>query len=244
MDWTQRNIENATQAVEQLLNTLALEEYRFRVAPRDGDWEVGVEYPSVEGWKTATLRVPDGILLRSREDEALQNTLAGGWLARLKGARRRADRPAVLAIEASAFGHAWAEDKAAKLRERGVAGDDWPDFWNDADSGALPADLLLKERREMLSRANAAAHERWRELVSDARSSESPETNEDELLAAAERLRANLEGSLPDGVSVGIDGTRVFLNDTARGLERTVDSEAAARLALEEWGELQPEGPI
>jgi hypothetical protein len=243
MDWTEQNIENATQAVELLLNALALEEYRFTVAPRGSQWEVGVEYPAAEGWKTATLRVPGSTLLQSRKDEELQNALAGRWLVRLKGARRRTDRAAVLAIEASALGHAWAEDKVAELREQDVPGADWPDFWDDSDSGTLPADLPLKDRREMQSRASAAARERWRELVADEASSESLETDEAQTLAAAERLRADLEARLPDGVSVGSDGSRVFLHDTVRGMERTVDSEAAARRVLEEWSELQPEGP-
>jgi hypothetical protein len=235
MDWTEQNIRAAKLAVEQLLNGLALQAYRFRVRPHGTEWEVSVEYPVSQGWKTALLRVGDVALLRSLQDERLQDTLAAGWLQQLSGARRSADRAAVLAIEARALGYAWAEERADQLRPRPA--EEWPDFWQIADEGPLPADIPLRDRRDMQVRASAAARERWREIVADERTAAALEPDQEQAAAAAVRLQEQLEPSLPPGVAVGRDGQRVYLSDTVRGVERTIDSEQAAWRVLEDWGQ-------
>lgn len=136
--------------------------------------------------------------------------------------------------EAMALGHAWAAEKADEYRDR-VPAAEWPDFWDDRDDGPLPRELDAAERERMRRIANRAARERWLELVADQRAAESTEEDEDEAAAAA--LESELRASLPEGVTAGRDGSRVYLSETERGMERTVASIEDAWRVVEEWSE-------
>jgi hypothetical protein len=82
--------------------------------------------------------------------------------------------------EAAALGRAWAEDRAASLREH-VPAEQWPDSWDDADDGPLPADADPSAQLRLRMMASDAAHQRWRELVAQQRASEALERGQQTL---------------------------------------------------------------
>jgi hypothetical protein len=67
-------------------------------------------------------------------------------------------------LEAVARGRAWADERAARLRDR-VPAEQWPECWDDADDGVLPSDPDSAEELRLRMAASRAAHERWRELI-------------------------------------------------------------------------------
>jgi hypothetical protein len=89
--------------------------------------------------------------------------------------------------ECVALGYSWAEEKAERYRQR-VSVAEWPDFWDDADDGRLPLELDSSSVELMRHTANRAARERWIELLTDQRSSEGDEGDEQFEPGAASRL--------------------------------------------------------
>jgi hypothetical protein len=236
MDFKRVDVGNATEAVRLLLEELALEEYRFTIGLREPVSEVRVEYAASDGWRNATLTVPDAALLKSRQDSKLRSGLATEWRHRLTRAKRRTSTREDRRAEATALGRAWADEKANALRNDVLAAD-WPDFWDDASNGPLPPELTREERSEMLVSATRAAQERWRELRSEQLHVESIEEDDGESEAGAVRLEASLGEGLPRGIRVGRDGPRVHLHNAATDQERSVTSLADAARVIEEWTE-------
>jgi hypothetical protein len=140
--------------------------------------------------------------------------------------------------EAALAGRKWAEDKAAALE--GTSSRDWPDEWDAAWSGELhlephrPA-LIPEELAALMERATEAARERWEEILEAERSVEESSATESEFYASA--LRDVLRGHVPDGLSVGREGARVYLQDVADATEMTVTSYAHAARAISDWQE-------
>ena len=139
-------------------------------------------------------------------------------------------------LEAVALGHAWADQRAERLRDR-LPADEWPDFWDDADNGPLPEDTDAEAQAGLGSVASRAAHERWRELTEHQRALEKIEEDEQALEASASDLEAELRRSLPQGIAVDRDGSRVFLQRQETGDERTVSSLESAWRVIEEWSD-------
>jgi hypothetical protein len=83
-------------------------------------------------------------------------------------------------MEAVALGRTWADERAARLRQH-VPAEQWPDSWDDADDGPLPADADPSAQLRLRMLASNAAHQRWRELVAQQRASEALERGQQTL---------------------------------------------------------------
>jgi hypothetical protein len=236
MDFKRADLANAAEAIRLLLSELALQDYRFTIDPREPGSDVGIEYAATDGWRTATLHVGDAALLASRTDREVRSHLASQWGDRLIHAKRRTQAQEDRRAEATALGRAWADEKANVLRDR-IPAADWPDFWDEADNGQLPLDIDAEQGGQMLVSANRAAHDRWAELLKEQRSVESTEEDEHALEAAAAQFEASLRGRLPPGITAGRDGSRVYLQNSESGDERSVTSEEDVAMVMEEWTE-------
>jgi hypothetical protein len=142
------------------------------------------------------------------------------------------DREAIFA------GRKWAEEKAAALE--GTSPRDWPDDWDVAWAGALDLEprspeLAPDELDAFLDRANRAASSRWAEILEAELELEEHGTTDTETGALA--LYELLRDHVPAGLSVGRDGTRVFLQDSAGSEETTVTSFADAARTVSDWQE-------
>lgn len=237
MEWTADNRARATSVMSMLLGRLGLQQYRFSVRPRAARCDVHVEYASTAGWNGTTLSFDATRLLAAERDAAAARQITAALEARLHQARYAESAIEARRAEAVALGRAWASDKADALRGA-IDPEDWPDFWDEADAGSLPEQLSNAERRQLEELANAAARERWVELVADERFGDMLEENRDEIEARAAALESQLRESLPPGVSVGRDGSRVFLSLSESGRsERTVSSLSNAWRVLHDWEE-------
>ncbi len=148
--------------------------------------------------------------------------------------------------DAIASGRTWAEEKASHLE--GTSPRDWPDVWDAAWSGGLhvaspssdPSKLTREEIVALFDRATDAARERWEEIVEAARALEDggaadggAADSEVRAVALCEALRDHV----PAGLSVGRDGSRVYLQDVSDAAETTVTSLASATRAISDWQE-------
>lgn len=80
MVWTILDVAEARRIVDALLGALSLEKYVFSLEPRDGDWEVRIEYGVPKAWHTGTLRVDDRLLQDARdEDSPARQRLLNAW---------------------------------------------------------------------------------------------------------------------------------------------------------------------
>lgn len=86
--WKVGTVSSATEAVDKLLDELALAAYLFSLEPKQQNWEVRIEYAALDGWKTATLLVDGATLLSSRRDNAARRRLLEEWGHLLAAARR------------------------------------------------------------------------------------------------------------------------------------------------------------
>jgi len=141
--------------------------------------------------------------------------------------------------EAILAGRRWAEEKAAHLE--GTSPRDWPDTWDPAWSAELHLErhtpkLAAGELAALVARATDAARERWMEIVEAERDiEETSQTSDAETRAVA--LYEALRDHVPAGLSVGREGTRVFIQDAADTEETTVTSYADAARAVSDWQE-------
>lgn len=184
MDFTRADMTNTTHTVKLLLSDIGLDEYRFALEPRGAQTQVRIEYAATDGWRSTSFVVDDTALSASRRDRRAREALAREWCDRLVRAKRRANVAEDLRAEAIALGRAWAEQKAEALRETQPSAD-WPDFWDDADAGALPVDLEASRLDEMRAAATRAARERWREIVREQRERYSAGDDDDRELVGA-----------------------------------------------------------
>lgn len=178
---------NTTRTVKLLLSRIGLDEYRFALEPRGTQTLVRIEYAASDGWRSTNFMVDDADLAASRRDRRARDGLLRDWCNRLIRAKRRADVAEDLRAEATALGRAWAEQKAEELRD-GASPAEWPDFWDEAENGALPPDLDAAQLEEMSLAASRAARERWRELVREERAqADLVEEQDRELITAKTR---------------------------------------------------------
>lgn len=140
--------------------------------------------------------------------------------------------------EAASAGVRWADEKAAALE--GTSPRDWPDAWDAAWTGALHLEprypkLAAEELAALLDHANDAARGRWTEIVERERALEESHATDAETRAVA--LSEALRDHVPAGLSVGREGSRVYLQDAADAGETTVTSIADAARAVSDWQE-------
>lgn len=139
---------------------------------------------------------------------------------------------------AVAAGRKWAEDKAAALE--GTSPRDWPEEWDPAWSGELHLKaqvpkLIPEVVTALLERATRAASSRWTEIVEAERALEDSGAPNTETWAVT--LYDTLRDHVPEGLSVGREGGRVYLQDVADAEEVTVTSLADAARAVSDWQE-------
>ncbi|NUP06786.1 MAG: hypothetical protein HOW73_12090 [Polyangiaceae bacterium] len=85
--WTYENLGAARERVQSLLEDLHLDAYLFGVEPRDGRWEVRVEYAISLGWRTAILAVEESALAQSATNTRVRRNLLNAWREALSGAK-------------------------------------------------------------------------------------------------------------------------------------------------------------
>ena len=85
----QADLARATQATEGLLRELLTDSYVFEVEPRDGSWQVKVEFATREGaWQTLNIATGADLLLASLDDEDSHRLLLTQWGERIHGGER------------------------------------------------------------------------------------------------------------------------------------------------------------
>lgn len=88
MEWTYESVEHARDAVGMLLEHLGLEAYLFGVEPRNGGWEVRLEYAVETGWATRVLEIDNATLVLSLTDQAARSKLLRAWSLAVRNAKR------------------------------------------------------------------------------------------------------------------------------------------------------------
>ncbi|HZO16523.1 MAG TPA: hypothetical protein VFB62_24780 [Polyangiaceae bacterium] len=139
--------------------------------------------------------------------------------------------------QARKHGEYWAEAKADVL-DGNIPALDWPDVWRREWDGRL--DLRgIDERHQhvLVEEAHHAAVDHWAEIVKEQREREDIEDEEHDEEADAVRLFRAVQRDLPQGLIVGQDGPRVFLQDKLTGEEMTITSLRQAWKVIEQWRE-------
>ena len=125
--------------------------------------------------------------------------------------------------EARKQGEYWAEAKADVLNGN-IPAVDWPDVWRREWDGHLDLRRIDERHQHVLvEEAHRAAVEHWGEIVKDQRELEDVEDEERDEEADAVRLFRAVQRDLPQGLIVGQDGPRVYLQDKMTGEEMRVD---------------------
>jgi len=143
--------------------------------------------------------------------------------------------------EARAAGYAWAEGKVDRL-DGEISAVDWPDVWQSAWDGRLPAELIVEDasqRRALFEEAHHAARDRWLELVLDRRDRAPVEVQDHDHEARARALVETLRGDLPPALVAAHDGARAFLQDVETGEEWTIASLGHAWRLVRGWSQLR-----
>jgi len=84
MSISQREIIEARDTVQALLEQLGLSTYLFEVEPRANHWEVRVECAPDSGWQSSVLNVEEKILSACRIDASARDQLLAEWRRRLR----------------------------------------------------------------------------------------------------------------------------------------------------------------
>jgi hypothetical protein len=171
---------------------------------------------------------------------------AGAWS--VKGEWRNPRERVLLRIEAimdkhheaqaARAGRAWAEQKADALE--GTSAQDWPAEWDPRWAGELRlsgARVARRELEELIDFANREAAERWLELVETRRAVEDARGELEEIEARAVWLYEALRAHTPEGLTVGRDGARVYLQDMGDATELSVGSLGEASRVISDWQE-------
>jgi len=140
--------------------------------------------------------------------------------------------------QAALAGRRWAEQKADALE--GTLAESWPTEWDPSWGGELRlhgARLDRAELDELVDLANREAATRWLELVETRRSLEDARGEAEELEARAVWLYEALRQHTPDGLSVGREGSRVYLQDAQDATEFSVHSLGEASRVINDWQE-------
>ncbi|KPL27404.1 MAG: hypothetical protein AMJ72_09000 [Acidithiobacillales bacterium SM1_46] len=83
MELTVKQLSEARDTVESLLEQLGLRSYLFEVEPRGNHWEVRVECAPNSGWQSSVLSVGEGWLDACRIDNRARGKLLDEWRERL-----------------------------------------------------------------------------------------------------------------------------------------------------------------
>jgi len=84
MPLSQRELVEARDTVQALLDQLGLAAYLFEVEPRSGHWEVRVECAPNSEWQSSILNVDEDLLTACRIDASARDQLLDEWRKRLK----------------------------------------------------------------------------------------------------------------------------------------------------------------
>ena len=85
MELSNRELTEARDTVEGLLEQLGLSAYLFEVEPRTDHWEVHVECAPDSGWQSSVLNVDEHWLAACRTDARARGLLLDEWRKRLQG---------------------------------------------------------------------------------------------------------------------------------------------------------------
>jgi len=84
MEITAKQLTQARDTVEGLLEQLGLSAYLFEVEPRADHWEVRVECAANSGWQSSVLSVDEKWLQACRIDAMVRNELLDEWRKHLQ----------------------------------------------------------------------------------------------------------------------------------------------------------------
>lgn len=84
MQLSEKQLTEARDTVQTLLEQLGLAAYLFEVEPRTDHWEVRVECAPDSGWQSSILNVDEGWLTACRTDAGACNKLLEEWRHRLQ----------------------------------------------------------------------------------------------------------------------------------------------------------------
>ena len=88
------DLERATEATRQLLDQLLLDAYLFEVEPRDGEWNIKIEFATSEGaWQVLAIAASSELLLASLQQEDAHRELLTQWSERLCNGKRARIHP-------------------------------------------------------------------------------------------------------------------------------------------------------
>lgn len=85
MQLSQKQLIEARDTVQALLEQLGLAAYLFEVEPRTDHWEVRVECAPDSGWQSSVLNVDEQWLAAVRIDETARDKLLAEWRKHLQG---------------------------------------------------------------------------------------------------------------------------------------------------------------
>jgi len=85
MQLSQKELTEARDTVQSLLERLGLTAFLFEVEPRTDHWEVHVECAPNGGWQSSVLNVDERWLAACRTDAAAREKLLEEWRKRLQG---------------------------------------------------------------------------------------------------------------------------------------------------------------
>jgi hypothetical protein len=85
MQTSQKELIDARDTVQSLLEQLGLKTYLFEVEPRTDHWEVRVECAPDSGWQSSVLNVDEEWLTACRIDKGARDRLLEEWRRRLQG---------------------------------------------------------------------------------------------------------------------------------------------------------------
>jgi len=84
MQLSEKDLTEARDTVQSLLEQLGLAAYLFEVEPRRGQWEVRVECAPNSGWQSSVLNVDEGWLDACRTDAGARDKLLDEWRRHLR----------------------------------------------------------------------------------------------------------------------------------------------------------------
>jgi hypothetical protein len=84
MQLSEKQLTEARDTVQTLLEQLGLTAYLFEVEPRTDHWEVRVECAPDSGWQSSILNVDESWLTACRTDASARDKLLEAWRQRLQ----------------------------------------------------------------------------------------------------------------------------------------------------------------
>jgi hypothetical protein len=84
MQLSERELVEARDTVQDLLEQLGLAAYLFEVEPRSDRWEVRVECAPDSGWQSSVLSVDEAWLAACRTDATARKKLLEEWRRHLR----------------------------------------------------------------------------------------------------------------------------------------------------------------